>query len=53
MSIELKPEIQEIIKSHINTSIYTDANDVILKALKLLAEWEEGYRQWEEEVRKK
>ncbi len=53
MSIELKPEIQEIIKSHISTGIYTDVDDVILKALKLLAEWEEGYRQWEEEVRKK
>jgi antitoxin ParD1/3/4 len=53
MSIQLKPEIQEMIKSHIDTGIYTDANDVIIKALKLLTEWEKGYKQWEEEVRKK
>lgn len=53
MSIQLKPEIQEMIKSHIDTGIYTDANDVVIKALKLLTEWEEGYKQWEEEVRKK
>ncbi|QLE56671.1 type II toxin-antitoxin system ParD family antitoxin [Nostoc sp. TCL26-01] len=53
MSIELKPETQQMIKSHIATGIYADADDVIIRALNLLAEWEEGYRQWEEEARKK
>lgn len=53
MSIQLKPEIQDMIKSHIDTGIYTDADDVIIKALKLLKEWEAGYKQWEEEVIKK
>lgn len=53
MSIELKPETQEMIKSHVDTGIYTDADDVIIRALQLLSEWEEGYKQWEKEVRKK
>lgn len=53
MSIELKPETQEMIKSHVDTGIYTDADEVIVKALQLLAEWEEDYKQWEDEVRKK
>jgi len=53
MSIELKPETQEMIKHHVGIGIYTDADDVIIKALKLLTEWEAGYRQWEEEVRNK
>ncbi|MBK1987194.1 type II toxin-antitoxin system ParD family antitoxin [Sphaerospermopsis aphanizomenoides BCCUSP55] len=53
MNIELKPETQEMIKSHVDTGIYTDADEVIVKALQLLAEWEEDYKQWEEEVRKK
>lgn len=53
MSIELKPETQEMIKSHVDTGIYTDADDVIIKALQLLSEWEKSYKQWEEEVKRK
>ena len=30
MSIELKPETQEMIKHHVGTGIYTDADDVIM-----------------------
>jgi antitoxin ParD1/3/4 len=32
---------------------YENAEDVIVKALKLLEEWEKGYQQWEEDTKKK
>ncbi|AFZ26547.1 putative transcriptional regulators containing the CopG/Arc/MetJ DNA-binding domain [Cylindrospermum stagnale PCC 7417] len=53
MSIQLKPETQQLIQSHIATGNYTDADEVIRKALKLLSEWEIGYQQWVEESRQK
>jgi antitoxin ParD1/3/4 len=53
MNITLKPEIEQFIQAQIATGRYANAEDVITKALKLLAEWDEGYQEWEEETRKK
>ena len=53
MNIQLKPELEQIIKAQIATGRYNDAEEVISKALKLLLEWEQGYQQWVEETRQK
>ncbi len=53
MNIILKPEIEQFIQAQIATGRYTNAEDVITKALKLLAESDKGYQEWEEETRQK
>jgi len=53
MNITLKPEIEQFIQAQIATGRYTNAEDVITKALKLLAESDEGYQAWVEETRQK
>ncbi|MDB9490018.1 MAG: type II toxin-antitoxin system ParD family antitoxin [Dolichospermum sp.] len=53
MNIQVKPETQELIQAYIATGHYTNADEVIIKALKLLSEWEKGYQEWEQETREK
>ena len=53
MNIQIKPELQQIIQAQIATGRYTNPEDVISKALKLLLEWDKGYQNWVEETREK
>ncbi|MBD2570797.1 ribbon-helix-helix domain-containing protein [Anabaena lutea] len=53
MNIQIQPELEQIIQAQIATGRYTNPEDVISKALKLLLEWEKGYQQWVEETREK
>ncbi|MBO3462072.1 type II toxin-antitoxin system ParD family antitoxin [Aetokthonos hydrillicola Thurmond2011] len=53
MNIQLQEEYEQFIQTQIATGRYENAEDVIIKALKLLEEWEKGYQEWEEETRKK
>ena len=53
MNIQVKPETQELIQAYIATGHQTNADEVIIKALKLLSEWEKGYQEWEQETREK
>ncbi|MBW4559097.1 MAG: type II toxin-antitoxin system ParD family antitoxin [Trichormus sp. ATA11-4-KO1] len=53
MNIQLKAEYEQFIQTRIATGRYENAEDVIVKALKLLEEWEKGYQEWEEETKKK
>ncbi|MFN6394594.1 MAG: type II toxin-antitoxin system ParD family antitoxin [Aphanizomenon sp.] len=53
MNIQIKPELEEIIAAQIATGRYTNPEDVISKALKLLLEWDKGYQNWVEETREK
>ncbi len=53
MNIQLKPELEQIIEAQIATGRYSNPEEVIGKALKLLLEWEQGYQQWVEETRQK
>ena len=51
MNIQIKPELEQIIQAQIATGRYTNPEDVISKALKLLLEWDKGYQNWVEETR--
>ena len=51
MNIKIKPELEQIIQAQIATGRYTNPEDVISKALKLLLEWDKGYQNWVEETR--
>ncbi len=53
MNIQLKAEYEQFIQTRIATGRYENAEDVIVKALKLLEEWEKGYQEWEESTKKK
>ncbi|OYD97867.1 CopG family transcriptional regulator [Nostoc sp. 'Peltigera membranacea cyanobiont' 210A] len=53
MNIQLQAEYEQFIQTRIATGRYENAEDVIVKALKLLEEWEKGYQEWEEETKKK
>ncbi|MGJ5634107.1 type II toxin-antitoxin system ParD family antitoxin [Nostoc sp. CALU 1950] len=53
MNIQLKAEYEQFIQTQIATGRYENAEEVIVKALKLLEEWEKGYQEWEEETQKK
>ncbi|MDF5715340.1 MAG: type II toxin-antitoxin system ParD family antitoxin [Rhizonema sp. NSF051] len=53
MNIQLQAEYEQFIQTRIATGRYENAEDVIVKALKLLEEWEKGYHEWEEETKKK
>ena len=52
MKIQLKPETEELIQAYIATGHYTNADDVIIKALKVLSEWEKEYQEWKEHAKK-
>ncbi|MDB9535445.1 type II toxin-antitoxin system ParD family antitoxin [Dolichospermum planctonicum CS-1226] len=53
MNIKIKPELEQIIQAQIATGRYTNPEDVISKALKLLLEWDKGYQNWVEQTREK
>ncbi|MEA5599798.1 ribbon-helix-helix domain-containing protein [Nostoc sp. UHCC 0252] len=53
MNIQIKPELEQIIQAQIATGRYSNPEEVISKALKLLLECEKGYQQWVEETREK
>lgn len=53
MNIQIKPELEQIIQAQIATGRYTNHEDVISKALKLLLEWDKGYQNWVKETREK
>ncbi len=53
MYIELPPEHEQFIQNQIASGKYSNPEAVIIKALKLLEEWEKGYKEWENETRKK
>ena len=53
MNIQIKPELEQIIQAQIATGRYTNPEDVISKALKLLLEWDKGYQNWVEDTREK
>ena len=53
MNIQIKPELEQIIQAQIATGRYTNPEDVISKALKLLLEWDKGYQNWVEETRER
>lgn len=53
MNIQIKPELEQIIQAQIATGRYSNPEEVISKALKLLLEWEKVYQQWVEETREK
>ncbi|MBS3026379.1 MAG: type II toxin-antitoxin system ParD family antitoxin [Dolichospermum sp. DET50] len=53
MNIQIKPELEQIIQAQIATGRYTNPEDVISKALKLLLEWDKGYQNWVDETREK
>lgn len=53
MNIQLKAEYEQFIQNRIATGRYENAEDVIVKALKLLESWEKDYQEWEEETKKK
>lgn len=53
MNIQLKPELEQIIEAQIATGRYSNAEEVISKALTLLLEWDKGYQHWVEETRQK
>jgi antitoxin ParD1/3/4 len=52
MKIQLKPETEELIQAYIATGHYTNADDVIIKALKVLSEWEKEYQEWKKHAKK-
>jgi len=53
MNIQLKAEYEQFIQTRIATGRYENAEYGIIKALKLLEEWEKDYQEWEEETKKK
>ena len=53
MNIILKPEQEQFIQSQIKSGRFTDANEVIEVAFRLLEELNDEYIQWVEETREK
>jgi antitoxin ParD1/3/4 len=53
MYIELPPENEQFIQNQVASGKYSNPEAVVVKALKLLEEWEKGYKEWEDETRKK
>ncbi|MEH2244115.1 ribbon-helix-helix domain-containing protein [Nostoc sp.] len=53
MNITLKPEIEQFIQAQLATGRYTNAEEVISKASKLLEESDKKYQEWVEETRQK
>ncbi len=53
MNITLTPEQEKFIQDQLQNGKYITAEQVITKALQLLAEQNEDYQKWEEETRQK
>jgi len=53
MYIQLPPENEQFIQNQVASGRYSNPEEVVVKALKLLEEWESGYREWEDETRQK
>ncbi|BAY34830.1 hypothetical protein NIES2107_67400 [Nostoc carneum NIES-2107] len=53
MTINLKPEHEQLIKAQIASGRFTNADEVIGTALKLLEKLNAEYSQWVEETRQK
>jgi antitoxin ParD1/3/4 len=53
MNISLNPEQTELIQAQIISGRYENPEEVIDRALSLLAEWEKSYDQWLQETREK
>jgi antitoxin ParD1/3/4 len=53
MDVSLKPEQAEFVQTQIVSGRYENPEDVIERALSLLAEWEKSYDQWVQETREK
>ncbi|NJL61699.1 MAG: type II toxin-antitoxin system ParD family antitoxin [Methylacidiphilales bacterium] len=53
MYIDLQQEDEQFIQAQIASGRYSNPEQVVAKALKLLEESENGYKEWEKETRKK
>ncbi|MDF5711525.1 MAG: type II toxin-antitoxin system ParD family antitoxin [Nostoc sp. S4] len=53
MNIELKPEHEQFIQAQITSGKFTNANEVIDVAFKLLEKLNSEYAQWVEETQQK
>ncbi|PSN16753.1 type II toxin-antitoxin system ParD family antitoxin [filamentous cyanobacterium CCT1] len=53
MDVSLGPEQTKFIEAQISKGRYGDPEEVIDRALSLLAEWEKSYDQWLQETRQK
>jgi antitoxin ParD1/3/4 len=53
MYIQLPPENEQFIQNQVASGKYSNPEAVVVKALKLLEEWENGYKEWEDQTRKK
>ncbi len=53
MYIQLQQEHEQFIQAQISSGRYSNPEEVVVKALKLLEEWEKGYKIWEDDTRKK
>jgi antitoxin ParD1/3/4 len=53
MYIELPPEHEQFIQNQVASGKYSNPEAVVVKALKLLEEWEKDYKEWEDETYKK
>ncbi|MDZ7958445.1 MAG: type II toxin-antitoxin system ParD family antitoxin [Aulosira sp. DedQUE10] len=53
MTINLKPEHEQLIRAQIASGRFTNADEVIGTALKLLEKLNDEYIQWVEETRQK
>lgn len=53
MSINLKPEHEQLIRAQIASGRFTNADEVIDTALRLLEKLNDEYIQWVEETRQK
>ncbi|HBL13898.1 MAG TPA: type II toxin-antitoxin system ParD family antitoxin [Cyanobacteria bacterium UBA11162] len=53
MNITLKPEEEQLIQEKLRSGKYQTAYEVIVEALRLLAERDNYYQKWVEETRQK
>ncbi|MEH1768206.1 ribbon-helix-helix domain-containing protein [Nostoc sp.] len=53
MTINIKPEHEQLIKAQIASGRFTNADEVIDTALRLLEKLNDEYMQWVEETRQK
>lgn len=53
MSITLKPEHERFIQAQVQAGKFSTAEEALDVALRLLAEWSEGYADWVGETRQK
>lgn len=53
MYIQLQQEHEQFIQAQIASGRYSNPEEVVVKALKLLEEWEKRYKEWEDDTRQK